>query len=82
MEADLPCTSKTGGEEEVGYPFGQVKADASISASTEKGASPSKTNAGACRLVVCEEAADLTQDKDKEKVRNLMTDMVALPDDF
>lgn len=47
LEVDIPWMSKTGGEEAVGYPFGQVKADASVSASTEKGASPSKTNVGA-----------------------------------
>ena len=43
-----PWTSRTGGEAAVGMPLGQLSTLARVVESTEKGASPSNTNEGAC----------------------------------
>lgn len=42
----VPCTSNTGGDFDVGLPFGQVNEAARSLAATVKGASPSKSKSG------------------------------------
>lgn len=56
--AVVPWTSKTGGLELVGLPYGQDRDAASVAASTVNGASPLYTKEDTCLLVLMGEARE------------------------